>query len=199
MTVERWGLHELTLSGPADGNPFADVELRVAYQYRNRVVVVDGFYDGDGVYRARFSPDREGEWSYVTSSSATELDGHRGSFVCTPPGPDNHGPVGVRGSHHFAYADGTHYDCIGTTCYHWTYESKDLQELTLASLRSAPFDKVRMCLLPTDGMRPERTPFGRGERIDAGAGRRRSLRSRRSSGTSRAGSRICSRWGSRPT
>jgi hypothetical protein len=159
MTVERWGLHELTLSGPADGNPFADVEFSVAYQYRNRVVEVDGFYDGDGVYRARFSPDRDGEWSYVTSSSAAELDGHRGTFVCTPPGPNNHGPVGVRGSHHFAYADGTRYDCIGTTCYHWTYESKDLQELTLASLRSAPFDKVRMCLLPTDGMRPDRTLF----------------------------------------
>ncbi|WP_406052467.1 DUF5060 domain-containing protein [Kribbella sp. NBC_00889] len=159
MTVERWGVHELTLTGPADGNPFADVEFRVAYRYRNRVLTVDGFYDGDGVYRARFSPDREGEWSYVTSSSAPELDGHRGTLLCIPPGPRNHGPVGVRGAHHFAYADGSRYDCIGTTCYHWTYQSKDLQELTLASLRSAPFDKVRMCLLPTDGMRPERTPF----------------------------------------
>ncbi|TCC62183.1 DUF5060 domain-containing protein [Kribbella pittospori] len=159
MTVERWGVHELTLTGPADGNPFADVEFRVAYRYRNRVLTVDGFYDGDGVYRARFSPDREGEWSYLTSSSAPELDGHRGTLLCIPPGPGNHGPVGVRGAHHFAYADGSRYDCIGTTCYHWTYQSKDLQELTLASLRSAPFDKVRMCLLPTDGMRPERTPF----------------------------------------
>ena len=159
MTVERWGVHELTLTGPADGNPFADVEFRVAYRYRNRVLTVDGFYDGDGVYRARFSPDREGEWTYVTRSSAPELDGHRGTLLCVPPGPGNHGPVGVRGAHHFAYADGTMYDCIGTTCYHWTYQSKDLQELTLASLRSAPFDKVRMCLLPTDGMRPERTPF----------------------------------------
>jgi uncharacterized protein DUF5060/uncharacterized protein DUF5605/uncharacterized protein DUF4038 len=159
MTVERWGVHELTLTGPADGNPFADVEFRVAYRYRNRVLTVDGFYDGDGVYRARFSPDREGEWTYVTRSSAPELDGHRGTLLCVPPGPGNHGPVGVRGAHHFAYADGSRYDCIGTTCYHWTYQSKDLQELTLASLRSAPFDKVRMCLLPTDGMRPERTPF----------------------------------------
>jgi hypothetical protein len=159
MNVERWGVHELTWSGPSDGNPFADVSLRVAYRYLNRVVTVDGFYDGDGVYRARFSPDRAGEWSYVTSSSAAELDGHRGSFECVPPGPGNHGPVGVHGAHHFAYADGTRYDCIGTTCYHWTYESKEIQELTLASLRSAPFDKVRMCLLPTDGMRPERLPF----------------------------------------
>ncbi|MEU4607014.1 DUF5060 domain-containing protein [Kribbella sp. NPDC023972] len=157
--AERWGVHELTWSGPSDGNPFLDVELRVAYTFRNRVVTVDGFYDGDGVYRARFMPDRVGRWEYVTSSSAPELDGHRGSVECVPPGPCNHGPVGVHGAHHFAYADGTRYDCIGTTCYHWTYESKEIQELTLDSLRSAPFDKVRMCLLPTDGMRPERLPF----------------------------------------
>jgi uncharacterized protein DUF5060/uncharacterized protein DUF5605/uncharacterized protein DUF4038 len=166
MKVERWGMHELTLSGPADGNPFADVELRVAYRYRNRVVTVDGFYDGDGVYRARFMPDREGRWEYVTRSSTPDLDGHRGSFHCVPPGPGNHGPVGVHGAHHFAYADGTRYDCIGTTCYHWTYESKEIQELTLASLRAAPFDKVRMCLLPTDSMRPDRTPFAGPDSFD---------------------------------
>jgi hypothetical protein len=166
MKVERWGMHELTLSGPADGNPFADVELRVAYRYRNRVVTVDGFYDGDGVYRARFMPDREGRWEYVTRSSTGELDGHRGSFDCIPPGPGNHGPIGVHGAHHFAYADGTRYDCIGTTCYHWTYESKEIQELTLASLREAPFDKMRMCLLPTDSMRPERTPFAGPDSFD---------------------------------
>ncbi|WP_329001852.1 DUF5060 domain-containing protein [Kribbella sp. NBC_00709] len=162
VSTEKWGLHELTLSGPSElagGNPFTDVEFQVTYQFRNRMVTVDGFYDGDGTYRARFSPDREGSWDYITSSSAAELDGHRGTFECTPPAPGNHGPVEVLGGHHFSYADGTRYDCIGTTCYHWTYESKDLQELTLASLREAPFDKVRMCLLPTDGMRPERTPF----------------------------------------
>ncbi len=166
MKVERWGMHELTLSGPADGNPYADVELRVTYRYRNRVVTVDGFYDGDGVYRARFMPNREGRWEYVTRSTAPELDGQRGSFECIPPGPGNHGPVGVHGAHHFAYADGTRYDCIGTTCYHWTYESKEIQELTLASLRAAPFDKVRMCLLPTDSMRPDRTPFAGPDSFD---------------------------------
>ena len=86
-SIEKWGLHELTLSGPSEvpgGNPFADVEFQVTYQFRNRMVTVDGFYDGDGTYRARFSPDREGDWSYITSSSAAELDGHRGTFTCAP-------------------------------------------------------------------------------------------------------------------
>ena len=112
MSIEKWGLHELTLTGPSEGNPFA-LEFQVTYQFRNRMVTVDGFYDGDGVYRARFSPDREGEWSYITSSSAPELDGQCGTFVCSPPGPGNHGPVDVLGKHHFSYTDGTRYDCVG--------------------------------------------------------------------------------------
>lgn len=157
--VELWGVHEFALPGPADGNPFVEVDLRVTYRYRNREVTINGFYDGDGVYRARFMPDREGRWEFVTRSSVPQLDGHRGELLCTPPGPGNRGPVGVRGSHHFAYADGTRYGCIGTTCYHWTFESKEIQELTLDALRTSPFDKVRMCLLPADGMRPDRLPF----------------------------------------
>jgi hypothetical protein len=157
--VERWAVHEIALSGAADGNPFVDVDLRVEYRYRNRVVTVDGFYDGDGTYRARFMPDREGTWEFVTRSSVTALDGHRGALLCVPPGEGNHGPVTVRGDHHFAYADGTRYACIGTTCYHWTFEPEEIQKLTLDSLRGSPFDKVRMCVLPTDGMRPDRLPF----------------------------------------
>src|SRR5262249_32747331 len=98
MTVEKWGLPELTLSGPSElsgGNPFTNpfaAEFQVTYQYRNRMVTVDGFYDGDGTYRARFSPDREGEWSYITSSSVPELDGQRGTFACTAALQGNHGP-----------------------------------------------------------------------------------------------------------
>ena len=34
---------------------------------------VQGFYDGDGIYRVRFMPGIQGHWSYLTSSSAPEL------------------------------------------------------------------------------------------------------------------------------
>jgi len=159
VSTQRWAVHEIALPGPSEGNPFTDVDLQVDYQYRNRVVTVDGFYDGDGVYRARFMPDTEGDWRYVTRSNVPELDGRRGELVCVAPDGANHGPVRVLGKHHFQYADGERYLCIGTTCYHWTYASKEVQELTLQSLRDSPFDKVRMCLLPTNHMRPERLPF----------------------------------------
>ncbi|MGW8949516.1 DUF5060 domain-containing protein [Streptomyces sp. NPDC055709] len=160
MTVEQWGVHELTLTGPADGNPYTDVRLSASFQFRNRIVDVDGFYDGDGVYRIRFMPDRPGTWRYTTRSDAPALDGRRGTFECVPPGPGNHGPVRVSGAHGFRYADGTAYLPFGTTCYHWTHDQDERRERhTLEALAASPFNKIRMCLLPTDEMVPPHLAF----------------------------------------
>jgi hypothetical protein len=50
--------------------------------------------------------------------------------------------------YHFAYADGTPYKPIGTTCYAWTSQSVELEKQTLASLAASPFNKLRMCVFP---------------------------------------------------
>ena len=147
-TVEQWAVFELALSGPSHGNPFVDVTLRAEFSYQHRVVSVDGFYDGDGTYRVRFMPDVPGEWRYVTRSDCSALDGVSGTFTCTPAGPGNHGPVSVRHTYHFAYADGTPYFPVGTTCYAWIHQGDALEEQTLATLRDAPFNKLRMCIFP---------------------------------------------------
>ncbi len=94
--VERWGRFELELAGPREGNPFLDVRFSAEFRRQHRTVPVDGFYDGAGAYKVRFSPDDEGEWNYVTRSNRRELDGQTGSFVCTGPSAANHGPVTVR-------------------------------------------------------------------------------------------------------
>lgn len=159
-TAERWGVFECALRGPAEGNPFRDVVLSARFQYRNDIVTVDGFYDGEGTYRIRFMPDREGVWRFETDSNVPELRGLTGEFVCTPPSPGNHGPVRVRNGCGFAYADGARYVPFGTTCYHWTHTGDEHhEELTLAELARSPFNKVRMCLLPTAAMRPASFPF----------------------------------------
>ena len=146
--IEQWDIFELALDGPADGNPFLDVAFGAAFQHGHRVVDVDGFYDGDGVYRVRFMPDVQGEWRYLTRSSAAALDGDEGGFTCTPPSAGNHGPVHVRDTYHFAYADGTPHVPIGTTCYAWTHQGDALEEQTLETLADAPFNKMRMCVFP---------------------------------------------------
>src|SRR5262249_30688748 len=37
---------------------------------------------------------------------------------------------------------------LGTTCYVWTHQGDALEEQTLATLRTAPFNKLRMCVFP---------------------------------------------------
>ncbi|MHC4252878.1 MAG: DUF5060 domain-containing protein, partial [Planctomycetota bacterium] len=147
-SVGRWDIFELELAGPSEGNPFLDVELSARFTQGERAFEPEGFYDGDGTYRVRFMPDEPGEWRYVTKSSADELDGKTGEFLCVPPSPANHGPVRVEKTWHLAYADGTPYFQVGTTCYCWTHQGDELEKRTLETLAAAPFNKLRMCVFP---------------------------------------------------
>ncbi len=151
--TKRWDIFEIVLEGPAETesfNPFTDVELSAQFRYKNRVVEPEGFYDGEGVYRVRFMPDVAGEWRYVTRSNIDELEGHEGKFECVPATGQNHGPVGVHNTFHFAHADGTPYFECGTTCYAWAHQPAELQEQTLATMAESPFNKLRMCVFPKD-------------------------------------------------
>ena len=149
-TVEKWDMFEIELKGPADGNPFVEIELSASFSQANRSIAVPGFYDGDGTYRIRFMPDNEGSWSYVTHSNIPSLAGKSGAFEATAPSAGNHGPVRVRNKFHFAYADGTPYFPFGTTCYAWTHQPLDIQAETLATLKNARFNKLRMGVFPKD-------------------------------------------------
>ncbi len=150
QAVERWSVFEITLRGPESGNPFIDVQLSAVFQHEHRAVTVTGFYDGAGVYRIRFMPDADGAWTYSTSSNTPGLNAKTGAFNVTRPSPDNHGPVTVRHTYHFGYADGTPYYPFGTTAYAWAHQGDELESQTLATLRAAPFNKMRMCVFPKD-------------------------------------------------
>src|SRR6476620_9311579 len=98
QTVEQWGVFEL---------PAASAEFR----REHLAIHIDGFEDGEGVYKVRFMPDDVGEWSYTTA------DNQSGRLQVTPPSPTNHGPVRISNTFHFSYADATPYVPIRTTCY----------------------------------------------------------------------------------
>jgi hypothetical protein len=78
-----------------------------------------GFYDGDGRWTVRVSPNAEGAWSLVTHSAAPELDGRKVAFQCVPNTNRNiHGALGVDPDHrhHFVLEDGTRYFMSGYEC-----------------------------------------------------------------------------------
>lgn len=147
--TERWGVHELLFEGPQAGNPFDDVLLAAVFKGAGKTIRVPGFYDGKGVYRIRFSPPELGKWSWETESSATEMAHKRGSFECVAPSAGNHGPVRVtQDGYHFAYADGTPFRQVGTTCYSWALQSDAKCAQTIETLKTAPFNKLRMLVTP---------------------------------------------------
>jgi len=147
-SIEKWDFFELVLAHQFPGNPFIDVTLTAVFSLHSREVKITGFYDGKDVFKVRFMPDQEGEWRYVTRSNVTALDGQHGTFLCTAPTGNNHGPVGVANQFHFAYADGTPYKPVGTTCYVWNLQGDELEEQTLKTVEQAPFNKMRMCVFP---------------------------------------------------
>lgn len=145
-TVEQWGIYEIELKGPTNGNPFVDVKLSAVFEKGNQRIEVPGFYDGDGKYLIRFSPDTQGTWHYQTKANQSDLAGKTGEFTATPPSKGNHGPVRVANTYHFAYADGTPYKQIGTTIYNWMDTPVAVQEQTLKTLAASPFNKARMLI-----------------------------------------------------
>jgi hypothetical protein len=148
VQVEKWDFFELELRGPEAGNPFLEITFEADFTQPGHQVHVSGFYDGGGVFRLRFMPEQEGEWLFVTHSSVPALDGKTGVLTCTAPKAGNHGPVRVANQFHFAYADGSPYVPVGTTCYVWNLQGDVLEEKTLQTLDSAPFNKMRMCVFP---------------------------------------------------
>lgn len=162
-TVEKWKRYELVLKHESSGNPFRDVNLTASFEHNGRSIKVDGFYDGNGIYKVRYMPQETGKYYVKTSSNVNELAEVTDEFDVTEPKKDNHGPVVVEGNTHFTYADGSSYIPFGTTAYAWTVQSKEVQQETLKTLKENKFNKIRMLVFPKsydyNTKEPEIYPF----------------------------------------
>jgi hypothetical protein len=145
---EKWKIFEIAYNGPSSGNPFVENFFSAIFSNGPKTDTIDGFYDGNGVYKVRYMPKDEGLWRYVTVSNIKTLNGKRGSFLCTPPSSVNHGPVSVTDTFYFEYADGKPFYPFGTTCYAWVHQGDSLANLTLKTLAKGYFNKIRMCIFP---------------------------------------------------
>lgn len=148
VNIERWKIFELTLTGTTNGNPFKDVKLTGRFIKDGDTISVPGFYDAEGIFKIRFMPPKEGKWIYITTSNVKKLDNRKGRFNCIPAQKVNHGPVAVKDTFYFAYADGTPYYPFGTTSYAWVHQGDSLAEVTLKTLSKGYFNKIRMCIFP---------------------------------------------------
>ena len=148
--VERWRMHEITLKGTSKGNPFTETSLDGYFHQGPDTLRVRGFYDGDGLYRVRFSPPKEGEWNYYTVSNQKKLNNKRGKIACVAAEAQNKGPVRIdqENPFGFSYANDTPFHPFGTTLYAWAHQADSLAQRTVQTLSEGYFNKVRMCVFP---------------------------------------------------
>ncbi|MDR2417468.1 MAG: DUF4038 domain-containing protein [Treponema sp.] len=136
-------------------------EGKALFYLGEKTYEVHSFQMNESEYAIRFMPREEGLWRYTVISDNTE---ENGKFNCVPNTGNNHGMVHAEGFH-FRYDDGARYLPFGTTCYAWIHQPEEIQEETLRSLDSAPFNKIRMCVfpkhMPYNHNEPEYFPFGK--------------------------------------
>ena len=145
--VSKWGVWEVSLQGSESGNPFQEQWVKLEISSQNEDKQVDGFYDGDGRYIARFMPSFEGVYKYKLSASFLDKP-QTGSFTVGPAEEGNHGVVRVTKTWGMSYDDGTPYFSVGTTCYVWELQSDELIEKTFETLAKSAFNKIRFCVFP---------------------------------------------------
>ncbi len=147
--VELWGMQEIVLTSTnVHSNPFADVNLQAEFSDGRHAIRIDGFYDGNGIWKIRFMPQWPGQWRFKTTSNDSKLNGVEGKFAVSPASRGNHGPVHVAKTYHFSYADNTPYFLLGTTSYNWLNRNQSLQAKTIATISRSPFTKYRFGLFP---------------------------------------------------
>lgn len=88
--VPKYEIFEGRLESPTShNNPFVDVKLTVIFRKEGKEFLLRGFYDGkedrSNIWKFRFSPMEEGQWSYQTKSNDFNLDGKAGAFTCVAP------------------------------------------------------------------------------------------------------------------
>lgn len=67
--VQKWGIFEFSVDGRTDGNPFVDYVIKANFKCDCESKTVNGFYDGNGIYKVRFMPSFEGKYEFEVSGT----------------------------------------------------------------------------------------------------------------------------------
>lgn len=152
---------ELDFQGAEPEGSWAEADLTAEFRCGEESWSVKGFYDGEGQYKVRFLPQKEGHYTWKISGAVQAF----GEADCIAD-PKHHGMVQAEGNH-FVYQDGTKYLPFGTTIYALAHQEKELIEQTMETLQNSPFNKVRHCIFPKhydyNHNDPEFYPFEKGE------------------------------------
>ncbi len=119
ISVPKWSIYEVCLEARKHySNPYTEAALTATFRGPGNITQTrSGFWDGDNMFRVRFTPTAQGTWSFTTSSSDPGLNGRTGSFRATAALAGNHGFLRVDSKYKnsFVWDDGTRYFMWGQT------------------------------------------------------------------------------------
>jgi len=120
------GVYEIRLSTENSvEHPHFGTDLQVTFTRPDgSTATVDGFYDGDGRYKARAYADTTGRWRWTSTSNADELDGRSGSFTVVDSPLKGKLRIHPEDPHQFAYDDGSWFLHLGDTGYRYVVNSE---------------------------------------------------------------------------
>ena len=133
-TVGVHARYEISFEGALDyPNPLQDVQVTIEFASNGQTRTVEAFWDGSRTWRARFSPDMCGHWTWRSRGSLPQDSGlhdRRGEFECAEPTPSDpflrHGPIRVSASrHHLIHADGEPFFWLGDTAWNGPLKSDE--------------------------------------------------------------------------
>ncbi|MCB8981747.1 MAG: DUF5060 domain-containing protein [Ardenticatenaceae bacterium] len=84
IEVGKWQRFEVSFANPSwNDNPF-DLEFSGVFTHvpSGRKVTQLGFYAGGNTWKLFFMPDELGEWTFITQSPDSDLNGHTGTLQC---------------------------------------------------------------------------------------------------------------------
>jgi len=82
--ARMWEYEEYSLTNTTwSGNPF-DLVATATFTHAKETRTTEMFYVGSDTWKFRFTGTRIGVWTFSTSSSDAELDGHTGSVIVRP-------------------------------------------------------------------------------------------------------------------
>lgn len=139
--MKQYEMFELKLAGEPPKGSEALAEVTAVFTLGETEKKVRGFYDGNGIYKVRFLPEKCGVYQWRVSGEVSA----EGAEECVPG--SSHGLVRAEKSH-FIYEDGSRYIPFGTTIYALTHQENSLIEETMKTLKESPFNKVRHCVFP---------------------------------------------------
>lgn len=118
IQISQWSTYDLALTATGQDESPRSVDLTGVFNGPDgQAMMVKGFWDGGQTYRIRFTPTREGTWTFMTVSDDPGLDGRLGNITCIKAKNGAHGFVrqSPGASGRWMYDDGASVGAIVTT------------------------------------------------------------------------------------